>query len=47
MQCDVDIGGILGGDSQHNPDDIPKVVKPLLLDEADSSTEAASEMVKA
>ena len=34
-QCDVDIVVILDGDGQHNPDDIPKLVKPLLLDEAD------------
>ncbi|MGA7076854.1 MAG: glycosyltransferase family 2 protein [Halobacteriota archaeon] len=34
-QCGVDIIVILDGDGQHNPDDIPKLVKPLLLDEAD------------
>jgi glycosyltransferase involved in cell wall biosynthesis len=35
LQRDVDIVVILDGDGQHNPDDIPKLVKPLLLDEAD------------
>jgi glycosyltransferase involved in cell wall biosynthesis len=34
-RCDVDILVILDGDGQHNPDDIPKLVRPLLLDEAD------------
>lgn len=34
-QCGVDILVILDGDGQHNPDDIPKLVRPLLLDEAD------------
>jgi glycosyltransferase involved in cell wall biosynthesis len=34
-QCNVDILVILDGDGQHNPDDIPKLVRPLLLDEAD------------
>ena len=33
--CDVDILVILDGDGQHNPDDIPKLIRPLLLDEAD------------
>jgi glycosyltransferase involved in cell wall biosynthesis len=34
-QCGVDILVILDGDGQHDPDDIPKLVQPLLLDEAD------------
>jgi glycosyltransferase involved in cell wall biosynthesis len=34
-QCGVDILVILDGDGQHNPDDIPKLVQPLMLDEAD------------
>ena len=34
-QCGVDILVILDGDGQHNPDDIPKLTQPLLLDEAD------------
>ncbi|MGZ4847859.1 MAG: glycosyltransferase family 2 protein, partial [Halobacteriota archaeon] len=34
-QCDVDILVILDGDGQHDPDDIPKLVKPLVFDEAD------------
>ncbi|HYB58644.1 MAG TPA: glycosyltransferase family 2 protein [Candidatus Acidoferrales bacterium] len=34
-QCNFDILVILDGDGQHNPDDIPKLVRPLLLDEAD------------
>ena len=32
---DVDVLVILDGDGQHNPDDIPKLVEPLLFDEAD------------
>ncbi|MFZ0925945.1 MAG: glycosyltransferase family 2 protein [Halobacteriota archaeon] len=31
----VDILVIIDGDGQHDPDDIPKLTKPLLLDEAD------------
>ena len=34
-RCGVDILVILDGDGQHNPDDIPKLVQPLMLDEAD------------
>jgi glycosyltransferase involved in cell wall biosynthesis len=34
-QCGVDILVILDGDGQHDPDDIPKLVRPLMLDEAD------------
>ncbi len=34
-QCGVDILVILDGDGQHDPDDIPKLVQPLMLDEAD------------
>jgi glycosyltransferase involved in cell wall biosynthesis len=34
-QCGADIVVILDGDGQHNPDDIPKLIRPLLLDEAD------------
>jgi glycosyltransferase involved in cell wall biosynthesis len=34
-QCGVDILVILDGDGQHNPDDIPKLIRPLMLDEAD------------
>lgn len=34
-QCGVDILVILDGDGQHDPDDIPKLVEPLMLDEAD------------
>jgi glycosyltransferase involved in cell wall biosynthesis len=34
-QCGVDILVILDGDGQHNPDDIPKLTRPLMLDEAD------------
>jgi len=34
-QCAVDILVVLDGDGQHNPDDIPKLTRPLLLDEAD------------
>ncbi len=33
--CGVDILVILDGDGQHNPDDIPKLIRPLMLDEAD------------
>jgi glycosyltransferase involved in cell wall biosynthesis len=35
MHSDVDIIIIMDGDGQHNPDNIPKLIKPLLLDEAD------------
>jgi glycosyltransferase involved in cell wall biosynthesis len=34
-QCGVDILVILDGDGQHDPDDIPKLIRPLMLDEAD------------
>src|SRR5665811_2125829 len=34
-QCGDDILVILDGDGQHDPDDIPKLVQPLMLDEAD------------
>jgi glycosyltransferase involved in cell wall biosynthesis len=34
-QCGIDILVILDGDGQHNPDDIPRLVRPLMLDEAD------------
>jgi glycosyltransferase involved in cell wall biosynthesis len=34
-QYGVDILVILDGDGQHNPDDIPKLTRPLMLDEAD------------
>jgi glycosyltransferase involved in cell wall biosynthesis len=34
-QSDFDILIIIDGDGQHNPDDIPKLVEPLLRDEAD------------
>jgi glycosyltransferase involved in cell wall biosynthesis len=34
-QCGVDILVSLDGDGQHNPDDIPKLIRPLMLDEAD------------
>jgi len=34
-QCRVDILVILDGDGQHDPDDIPKLVRPLMLDQAD------------
>jgi glycosyltransferase involved in cell wall biosynthesis len=34
-RCGVDILVILDGDGQHNPDDIPKLVQPLMLDESD------------
>lgn len=33
--ANVDIVVIIDGDGQHDPDDIPRVVQPLLLDEAD------------
>jgi glycosyltransferase involved in cell wall biosynthesis len=35
MHSDVDFVVLIDGDGQHNPDDIPKLIKPLLLDEAD------------
>ncbi len=31
----ADIIVIIDGDGQHNPDDIPKLIKPIVLDEAD------------
>jgi glycosyltransferase involved in cell wall biosynthesis len=34
-QCGFDIIVIIDGDGQHNPDDIPKLVGPILRDEAD------------
>jgi len=34
-ECGVNILVILDGDGQHNPDDIPTLVRPLMLDEAD------------
>ena len=34
-QCGVDILVILDGDGQHDPDDIPKLTRPLMRDEAD------------
>ena len=34
-QWGVDILVILDGDGQHDPDDIPKLIRPLMLDEAD------------
>ncbi len=35
MHSDADIVVIIDGDGQHNPDNIPKLIKPLLLNEAD------------
>ena len=35
MHSDVDFVVVIDGDGQHNPDDIPKLIEPLLLDEAD------------
>ncbi len=34
-QANVDIVVIIDGDGQHDPDDIPRVIEPLLRDEAD------------
>ncbi|MGZ4862990.1 MAG: glycosyltransferase family 2 protein, partial [Halobacteriota archaeon] len=34
-RANVDIVVIIDGDGQHDPDDIPRVIAPLLLDEAD------------
>ena len=34
-QCDVDVLVIIDGDGQHNPDDIPLLVSPVVSDEAD------------
>jgi glycosyltransferase involved in cell wall biosynthesis len=35
MRSGADVVVIIDGDGQHNPDDIPKLIKPILLDEAD------------
>jgi len=35
MSSGADVAVIIDGDGQHNPDDIPKLIKPILLDEAD------------
>jgi len=34
-RLDFDVLITLDGDGQHNPDDIPKVIKPIIDDEAD------------
>ena len=34
-QCDVDVLVILDGDGQHNPDDIPRLISPVVRGEAD------------
>jgi glycosyltransferase involved in cell wall biosynthesis len=35
MRSGADVVVIIDGDGQHDPDDIPKLIKPILLDEAD------------